>query len=367
MWLEYVRLSSVRAYGGAEMELPAGLSVLTGPNGEGKTTILEAVGYLLTLRSFRTARRRDLVRTGDSEAVLAGRLHDPDISLQVTLEPGGRRLGRAGESVPSAAGYCRDLNAVALAPEHEGVISGGPEERRRYLDRALFGSTPFFLEPSQRYQRALKHKQALLRNRLSWPSYRAQVAPWDEELSRYGEEIRKGRRELTARLLPEFARYYVALACAGDIVDLSYRDSPVPLTEEFHRRGREEHGSGRALVGPHRDDLGILLRGRPAAEVASQGEKASLLLALKLAEIHVISTGSEGMPILLLDDLGSTLDTERRKRLLEFVRDRPFQALVTTTDPALVAALREIGGREFCRKNEEKKEGFSFARWVPAW
>jgi DNA replication and repair protein RecF len=366
MRLTRLRLRSVRAYDAAEIEPPDGLAVLFGANGEGKTTILEAIATLATLRSFRTPRLSNLLKSGSEEGRITGGFSEPDQERTIELRPGGRTLKHNDKAVRRASAFIDGFRVVALAPEHLEILGGGAEDRRRFLDRLEFSLDPLFLDISQRYHRALHQKQALLRSHLPFSTFSDEVAPWNQELVAYAREIRRRRRVLVETLRPLVTLETGILAPEGGAVDLKYQEPDSPMEDELAAKSAAEHRTARTLSGPHRDDLKISLRGEEAGRVASQGERASILLGLKLAELSLIERQTEETPTLLLDDLGATLDAARRARLLSHLSDRSRRGLLTTADDGVLRAATEAGARAFRKKTEPKKGGFSIARWVPA-
>jgi len=357
-------LRSIRAYPTLQVELLGERTAFVGSNGSGKTTLLEAIHLLATLQSFRTARMSNLIATGSDEAMISGAWEDPTSTRAMRIIGGRRKLDRDGKA-STVEHFCEGLAVVALAPEHSRLLSDGPEERRRFLDRLLLVLQPTYFETARRYRKALAHKQALLREELPYSVYADRVAPWNQELDQYGAEIRRSRSELIAKIAPSLQRHYVDLIGRNESVGLRHRCSEESMAEELERLGRAEHAAGRALVGPHRDDLELLLRERKAEEVCSQGERFSILLALKLAERDEIRAQSGREPTLLFDDLGATLDAERRERLLHEVLTGRQQLLVTTSDEGVAAALEAAGTTIVRKKVESKADGFSVACWLP--
>lgn len=359
-------LRSIRAYDEASVELSDGMSVFLGPNGNGKTTILEAAYLLGTARSFRTAKLRELIREGAESGVVEGRVGEPSHTLQVEIEPSRRRLLRDGREISGMPQFVREMTMVALAPEHQQIVLGAGDERRRYLDFTLFTLNPEYLTIAQQYRKAVRQKQALLRSELPLSMYEDQVSPWDEKIAEHGEDIRFRRRKLTRELQPAVLRFFDHLTSGEGEPEISYTESPEPLGEELKAKRRAEHAARRALFGPHRDDLKIQLNRQPAHAVASQGEKSSLLLSLKLAELEIVERARGEGAVLILDDIGVTLDHKRRKRLFEQLAESQHQALVSTPEEEIAEVARASGGRVLTRVEERSPRGFSVARWGAA-
>ncbi|MFH1262438.1 MAG: DNA replication and repair protein RecF [Pseudomonadota bacterium] len=353
-------LRSVRSYGEASAEVPPGICAFFGPNGSGKTTVLEAACLLGTTRSFRTTKLRDLIRTGEEAGVVEGVVGDPEHTVRIELDAAGRTLRRDGREVSSSA-LAPEFRVVALAPEHQQIIVGVAEERRRYLDYTLFSRDPGYLGIAQQYRRAIRHKQALLRDRLPFAVYENRVAPWDEKIAELGTTIRDCRAALVRELGTRVRRLYQELSAGTGEVALLIPEPREPLLPQLSAQRRTEHAAGRALCGPHRDDLEMQLNGQAAARIASQGEKASFLLALKLAELEILEPVGGDKPALILDDLGVTLDQERRKRLFEKLAETPHQTLISTPEEGVAKLVDAAGGSVLTRSERRSPRGFSIA------
>jgi DNA replication and repair protein RecF len=360
--LTEIFLRNIRAYEYASVRIPAGLSVLYGPNGSGKTTILESIHLLSTLRSFRTSRLADLVRTGKNEGLVLGKGEKPNGEWEIVLTAQSRKLRKQGKPVTGPK-FLGELLCVALAPEHRALLTDRGEERRRFLDRILFGQDPGYLQTVLRYQRALRHKRALLKGNLPFSQYAEQVAPWNEELAKWGTSIRRSRLGLAEHIDPVFEESFERIAGGRGTARLRYLVPEEDLAATFEKMGPREHAATRSLAGPHRDGIEIRLNDRPVEEVASQGEGSSILLSLKWAELFNVERARGTSPILLLDDVGATLDEDRRMRLFSLLKDGKHQTLIATADAAILESAKVAGAHEFCRKNEDLDGGFSVAKW----
>jgi DNA replication and repair protein RecF len=333
--LERLEVIDFRNHDSAVAELPAGVSVLLGPNGVGKTNLLEAVGYLATLGSHRVGQDASLVRAGASSALIraavlrAGRR----LLLDLELRPGSGVRGRVnGAPVPRARDLLGVLRATVFAPEDLGLIRGDPEERRRFLDTLATQRLPRYHGSRQDYDRVLRQRNTLLRStggRLPATAL-ATLEVWDEKLAAAGAELWAERLRLVASLTPRIERAYHRLADREDSVEVSYVSSvagtagPDPDPAKLARALRERLVADRArevergitLSGPHRDDLALSLRELPARTHASHGEAWSLALALRLGSHWLLSDEGEE-PVLLLDDVFAELDRGRRQRVAE--------------------------------------------------
>jgi DNA replication and repair protein RecF len=335
MRVERLEVVEFRNHDRAAVELPAGVSVLVGPNGVGKTNLLEAIGYLATLGSHRVGQDAALIRAGAASAVIRAAVHRAGrrLLVDVELRPGSGVRGRVnGAPVPRARDLLGVLRATVFAPEDLGLVRGDPEERRRFLDTLATQRLPRYHGSRQDYDRVLRQRNTLLRSaggRLP-ASALATLEVWDEKLASAGAEIWSERLRLVAALTPRVELAYQRLAGRDDEVDVAYVSSvagtlgldpdPAKLAQALRERlvadRSREVERGITLSGPHRDDLSLALRGLPARTHASHGEAWSLALALRLGS-HRLLTEEGEEPVLLMDDVFAELDRQRRDRVAE--------------------------------------------------
>ena len=351
MRVERLEVVEFRNHDQAAVELPAGVSVLVGPNGVGKTNLLEAIGYLATLGSHRVGQDAALIRAGAESAVIraAVRRAGRRLLVDVELRPGSGVRGRVnGAPVPRARDLLGVVRATVFAPEDLGLIRGDPEERRRFLDTLATQRLPRYHGSRQDYDRVLRQRNTLLRSaggRLP-PSALATLEVWDEKLASAGAEIWSERLRLVAALTPRVELAYQHLAGRDDQVDVAYVSSvagdvgldpdPAKLAQALRERlvadRAREVERGITLSGPHRDDLSLALRGLPARTHASHGEAWSLALALRLGSHRLLAEEGEE-PVLLMDDVFAELDRQRR--------DRVAEAAVAAEQTIVTAAVAE--------------------------
>lgn len=335
MRVERLEVVEFRNHDQAAVELPAGVSVLAGPNGVGKTNLLEAIGYLATLGSHRVGQDAALIRAGAASAVIRAAVHRAGrrLLVDVELRPGSGVRGRVnGAPVPRARDLLGVVRATVFAPEDLGLVRGDPEERRRFLDTLATQRLPRYHGSRQDYDRVLRQRNTLLRSaggRLP-ASALATLEVWDEKLASAGAEIWSERLRLVAALTPRIELTYQRLAGRDDEVDVAYVSSvagtvgldpdPAKLAQALRERlvadRSREVERGITLSGPHRDDLSLALRGLPARTHASHGEAWSLALALRLGS-HRLLTEEGEEPVLLMDDVFAELDRQRRDRVAE--------------------------------------------------
>jgi DNA replication and repair protein RecF len=342
--VRHVSLADVRNYASLEVGLEPGVNAFVGPNGQGKTNLVEAVAYLSTLGSHRVATDAPLIRQGAERALIRADVvrDDRSLLLEVELIPGKANRARINRS---PAAKVRDilgiLRTVVFAPEDLALVKGDPSERRRFLDDLLVQRQPRLAGTRGDYDRVLKQRNALLKSsgvarRANLDDVVRTLEAWDDHLARLGAEIITARRELTALLTPRAAEAYQSLVPGSDTIDLQYRSiiddvdisDPVDaLVAEMGRRRKEELDRGITLVGPHRDDLVMTLGPNPIKGYASHGESWSAALALRLSAYDLL-TEESGAPVLVLDDVFAELDARRRAHLAERVATAP-QVLIT--------------------------------------
>jgi DNA replication and repair protein RecF len=335
MRVERLEVVEFRNHDRAVVDLPGGPSVLVGPNGVGKTNLLEAIGYLATLGSHRAGQDASLVRAGAASAVIravvlrAGRR----LLVDVELRPGSGVRGRVnGAPVPRARDLLGVVRATVFAPEDLGLVRGDPEERRRFLDLLATQRLPRYHGSRQDYDRVLRQRNTLLRSaagRLP-ASALATLEVWDEKLASAGADLWAERLRLVAELTPRVELAYQRLAGRDDAVEIRYASSvvggaepdpdPAKLAQALRERlvadRAREIERGLTLSGPHRDDLVLGLRELPARTHASHGEAWSLALALRLGSHRLLADEGEE-PVLLMDDVFAELDRRRRDRVAE--------------------------------------------------
>ncbi|MEV0846062.1 DNA replication/repair protein RecF [Streptomyces sp. NPDC049954] len=352
MHVTHLSLADFRSYARAEVALEPGVTAFVGPNGQGKTNLVEAVGYLATLGSHRVAADAPLVRSGAERAFVRAAVSQGERSQLIELEinPGRSnraRINRSSQVRPrDVLGIVR---TVLFAPEDLALVKGDPGERRRFLDELLTARHPRMAGVRSDYERVLKQRNTLLKSAALARRHGGRTLDlstldiWDQHLARAGAELLAHRLDLIATLQPLADKAYEQLAPGGGPVLLEYKASAPgtahsredlygQLLESLAEVRKQEIERGVTLVGPHRDDLVLKLGELPAKGYASHGESWSYALALRLASYDLLRAepwGAEeattadgrraGEPILVLDDVFAELDGRRRERLAEHV------------------------------------------------
>lgn len=343
MLLEKLRLTNVRCHESLSVPVGSRFTVFVGANGAGKTSVLEAAHLALAGASPRTASPRELIRHGADTARIEADLRDEQGETMTVAfgydRAGERRITCGGLALPD----CSRLEELApvrmFLPDDLQLVKGGPRQRRLYLDRLVATREPSFRRDAADYDEALRQRNHLLRQGVVGGDH----APWEAILATRGRMVAAARARALARFAPLFTEVHRALAGppgrpgADSTAEASlvYRTTIADLDEGAYRerlaadRDRDRQG-GATRLGPHRDDLRIVLAGRDLRESGSQGEQRTAVLALLLAERAWIADERGAVPILLLDDVMSELDEQRRRAFVSLLGGG--QALITTTD-----------------------------------
>jgi DNA replication and repair protein RecF len=325
-----VQLQEFRNYRTLSYRPEARVNLLTGRNAQGKTNLLEALGVLLTGRSFRTPRLAELPRWGADSAGLAGELQRSDGSRAVR-----RTIQRHESGTWQTSGEtCAWARVIVFGWHDLAILHGAPTARRMFIDGFAARLYPSHVPALLRYRRLLEQRNRLLQSRASIE----RLAPWDEQVAAVGMELIDRRRRAVASLQTELARVYPALSGERHKVQVSYRSmvgeetEPAALVAALERARAVEWRRGQTLVGPHRDDLGLELDGVDARAFGSRGQQRLLALALRLAEVCPVAEAAGTDPVLLLDDALSELDPGVRDNVLREIQGAE-QVFLTSPEP----------------------------------
>ena len=357
MIVTHLTLTDFRNYETLDVGLTRGSNLFVGSNGQGKTNLVESLGYLSTLGSHRVSTDHAMIRQGRDSAIVRARLvhGEREILAEVQLNRTGVNRAQINRSPIKIRELPRYFSSVLFAPEDLALVRGDPSGRRRFLDELLVLRAPRMSAVIADYDRVLRQRNTLLKTARNARGDLATLDIWDERLVSFGSEIIVARSLLLADLSPEVTRAYSSIAGADHAAELSSylsifasstdagavdssppRSSPLEnstVAEGFRaclsRLRRSEVERGITLGGPHRDDVTLELNGMPARGYASHGESWSFALALKLASAEVLRRdSSSGDPVVILDDVFAELDESRRGRLAEAVGD--FEQVLIT-------------------------------------
>ncbi len=372
MRIDRLTLADWRNYETAEASFLPGANVLAGRNGQGKTNLVEAIGFLTTLGSHRVAGDAALVRTGADAAVIRAVVvaEEREVLAEVLINRTGANRAQLNRSAVRPREITRNVSSVLFAPEDLAIVRGEPSARRRFVDELLVQRTPRLAGVVADYEKALRQRNGLLRHARQAVDP-ASLEAWDERLVATGSELLDARTELVTVLEPLVAEQYAVVAGADQVVGLAPSRSIDQESEEgstaerfaaaLARVRRRELERGITLVGPHRDDVLLTINGLPARSHASHGESWSLALALRLGAVellrHALPTGD---PIVILDDVFAELDARRRVRLAERVA-RYEQVLITAAveedvPAALAGRVTRIRAGRVLRADERADE-----------
>lgn len=352
MLVKRLTVENFRPYERAELCPAPGVTLLHGGNAQGKTALIEALQLCCTGRSHRTSRDQELIRAGQPYARVGveAERRDGRHDVEILLRPGERkRISVGGSAVSRSGELMGHVTGVLFSPEDLRMVKDGPSERRRFADMELSQMRPAYYAALQRYNRALLQRGALLR-----AGDASCLDVWDEQLAKAGAEIMRGRIGFVEKLA-RIARDVHASISGGEALQIEYRPGakadpePGALLNLLRDARALDLKRMTTSVGPHRDDLMFLIDGADARAFASQGQQRTLALALKLSELEVMKAETGEYPVLMLDDVMSELDPDRRRLLLE--RLNGVQTLIASTDPADLAgaridlAVRVVAGR----------------------
>jgi DNA replication and repair protein RecF len=349
MWVQALHLDSFRSYNEVLVEFVPGVNVLIGPNGQGKTNIVEAIYYLATLTSHRVASENPLVSAGKTSAVIRARINEEDraVAIDIEITPGKTNRAKINRSpLPRVRDILGIVRVIMFAPEDLALVKGDPSERRSFMDDTLIQRTPRFMGVKTDYEKVLRQRNALLKSS-NRDNIDSTLDVWNEQLAKLGAEITHTRIQFIRDLKPHIRKRYHSIsggekAVSSSEIFLTYQskyltdvDIEVMTQNEIHNRILDELSARRkdelirgvTLVGPHRDELFIGLGDLPLKGYASHGESWSAALALRVASADVLKTdGIE--PILILDDVFAELDVMRRATIIELTKNAP-QVFIT--------------------------------------
>ena len=350
MWVQSLSLTDLRSYKQVDCTLQRGVTTFVGSNGQGKTNLVEAIGYLATLGSHRVATDAPLVRTGATQGIIRCEVVNDErvIMIELAINPGAANKARINRSpVPKVRDVLGLLRTVLFAPEDLALVKGDPSERRRFIDDLLVQRTPRLAGTRSDYERTLKQRNALLKSssiarRSASTEMLRTLEVWDEQLAAFGSELVAARISLLDDLInlgrekysfisgddeTLFGMKYVSALGVDTPLLLDRESWKLAILDAIRNKRKEELDRGLTLIGPHRDDILLTLGQMPAKGYASHGESWSIALALRLASFDLLR--SDGVdPVLILDDVFAELDVSRRQRLAEQV-STATQVLIT--------------------------------------
>lgn len=350
MHISRLRLANFRNYEYQDLTFPVGPSLILGPNGQGKTNLLEALNVLATTKSQRTNRDEELIRWNTEQASLSADVHRQqraDVRIDVIISRSEGKLVRVNSVARSRVlELVGELNIVPIWVEDIEIVRGDPALRRRFLNVEISQVSPEYCFLLGRYRRVLEHRNRLLKQISHRGTSDEALTVWTEELVRYGVPILTHRREFVEALAGPAREAHAALTDGQETLEVVYRpsfDVRGDVEQGFRRKleelVQEEIRRGMTLVGPHRDDLAFLVNGYDARTYASLGQQRTAVLSLRLSELTALEKQIGEPPVLLVDDVFAELDAGRARRLLEWALPGRQSFLVTTEAARLPADL----------------------------
>jgi len=333
--LRRLGLRNHRNYAQLDLIPGPGLNVFIGPNGQGKTNLLEAVAMLALSSSPRSRRELELIGPVAPMSRIEAEVESAGLKaeLAITLSLEGDRARRVIE-VDGIRRRAFDLpgrfRVTLFWPDDLGLVNAGPEQRRRFLNQMLVQVEPGYARALAGLKRVLEQRNSLLKKIAAGEEAQDVLEAWNQELVRIGGEVVAARAAAVLELEPEAARYHAEIA-AGERLEIRYEGPPENLAEAVHNSLADDLRRGSTTVGPHRDDMRVLLGGQEARAYASQGQQRTAVVSLKLAEAALVTGRTGQRPVLLLDDVLSELDAERRAALLRQVAEGG-QVIITSAE-----------------------------------
>jgi DNA replication and repair protein RecF len=359
--VESVRIRGFRNIAALDLPLVPNINVISGDNGQGKTSVLEAIYLLATTRSFRTEKPLEACKT-DAEATRVEAVFSDGIAPRTqryVVHQGKRSFFVEDKRVSKFSGYAVQTPVVVFHPGDLTLVSGGAAERRTLLDRIGFFLDPTVADERGRYTKAQRGRQALLERRASV----AELEVFEALMAKSGVYLATMRQRAALALQEELLPTFAAVSPSSLSITVTYQPGGVSDVETFQHELRQRRNKdaqrGTATFGPHRDELELCLDGRTARKHASQGQQRLLTLALKVAELACVRNARGLHPLLLLDDVSSELDPERTGAVYDVVRQAPSQVLVTTTRPELfdTSTLSQTARADFRLKDGKLVSG----------
>jgi DNA replication and repair protein RecF len=350
-----LKLKNFRNHPDSEIECSPTINLFLGPNGQGKTNILEAIAYLSLGKSFFTAPDGNLIRKGSDEFVIHGSFVSGEnvtysVGIRYTENPRRKEVRINNKDQERIASLIGKFPVVILYPEQHSITNGAPSERRRFMDLVLSQASPKYFETISEYRRILKQRNAILMDtRGRYGSVAGVLESWDEPFVRCAVEITDFRMNFIHDFVRLVKDNYKKIVGTGELPGVTY-EQVVPITRdmsseekytaaqsEFEKTKSDELRYGMSIFGPHRDDLILLINDLEVRKYASQGQQKSFLVALKISESQYLMEKRNEQPIILLDDLFGELDNDRASQVLDLTTGMG-QTFVTSADDKLTGS-----------------------------
>lgn len=342
MHIRSLYLQQFRNYSEAYFEFSPSINLICGPNAQGKTSLLEAIHYLMIGRSFRPSQHQDLIKIDTSSFYLETLFckHEVDQKLRISTDGKERKMIYNSTSLPSISNLLGLIQGVIMTPDDVSLIKGSPSLRRQFLDIQIAQVDPLYVHYLTRYVRAMRQRNVLLRQKK-----KTAIEGWEHEMALAAGYIVMQRRQNIHALQQASQKFYAYLTEEAEHLTLEYRSGATPCQSEveireyylrqFHKNRERELILGYTLTGPHKDDLNVEIGGRDARIFASEGQQRSCVTALHVGEWEHLKKTAGDTPLFMIDDVGISLDDNRRDRLISYLTSMG-QVFLTTTDPQLL-------------------------------
>ena len=334
MYIRSIELENFRNYESLHITFDKGTTILYGDNAQGKTNILEAIFYLATTKSHKGSKDKEVIRFDKEEAHIRGYLNKEDIDHRIDMhlrKNKAKGIALDLEKIKKAADILGILNVVLFSPEDLDIIKDGPFYRRHFVDMELCQLDSFYLYNLTNYNKIVNQRNTLLKDLYFHPTLKETLNIWDNQLISYGSKIIERRIQFTDQLNEIIYDIHKNLSGGREEIKIAY--DPDTSIEEYENRLKEsvfrDMKSKITSVGPHRDDFIFEINGMDVRKFGSQGQQRTAALSLKLAEIELVKKITRDIPILLLDDVLSELDSTRQNTLLKSIGD--IQTIITCT------------------------------------
>lgn len=365
MPLSSLKLHSFRNYRELNLDLHSGITVFTGRNGVGKTTILEAISLMGSGRSFRNGKNIDFIRRGEAAAVISGQVQSAGLvtDLKVKIFPQGKKIFVDEKMAKSTAAIQNLLPTIVFSPADHHIIEGDSQDRKGFLNRAAANVDWEYAEELNQYNKTLLQRNRVLKDAYSESWSMAKVVdmlePWNEQLINFGTRLIARRHFYLSELAPKITEEYRRISHTSDEFGLTYEpfglegfflgQTEAEIRKQFEEMTndslRRDLAVGSTQIGPHKDEILLILNANKVKFYGSQGEKRTCALALRLGELDLFRTKLQKMPVLLFDDVSSELDRTRRQSLVELLREENTQVFITATE--LPSSLMEDLAKRF--------------------
>nr|APP88372.1 putative DNA repair and genetic recombination protein RecF [Paulinella micropora] len=341
--LHRLELEQFRNYQHEALQLNSSRILILGNNGQGKSNLLEAVELLGTLHSCRSSYDYELINHGKDMSIVRGLTNHGDLLEIEFRKYGGRQVRRNGKRLDRQGDLLLSMRCVSFSSLDLHLLRGEPVQRRQWLDKIVLQLEPVYSELIKKYGKLLKQRYQLLRKNSGQSNVEDLLDIFDQQLSLIGVRVHRRRYRALNRLQPFAEHWQKKLSNGGEVLSLDYqRGSTLPKEEneqvwrealiaQLKAQREQELRTYRCIVGPHRDEIGIFLNGQMARRYASGGQKRTIVLALKMAELNLIHQIYEDPPILILDDVMAELDSDRQELLLDAI-EKEYQCLVSATN-----------------------------------